>query len=106
MLDELTHDPGEKAPGEEPGRAGFSAALRSARRWVGRVEGVVGVLPSTREPVPTLEVWVEAGTPPGIVPGEHRGVRVVVREARGISAYWAEVDGPRRWRPPTSGSSG
>ena len=95
MLDELTHDPGEKAPGEEPGRAGFSAALRSARRWVGRVEGVVGVSPSTREPVPTLEVWVEAGTPPGIVPGEHRGVRVVVREAHGISAFSAKIERPR-----------
>jgi hypothetical protein len=106
MLDELTHDRGERAPDEEPGRPGFTAALRSARRWVGRVEGVMAVLPSTREPVPTLEVWVEAGTPPGIVPGEHRGVPVVVREARGISAFRAETDGPRRRRPPPSGSSG
>ncbi len=95
MLDERTHGRGEKTPGEEPGPMGFSAALRSARRWVGRVEGVVAVLPSARAPVPTLEVWVEAGTPPGIVPGEHRGVRVVVREARGISAFSAEIERPR-----------
>ena len=53
---------------------GFAAALRSARRWVGRVPGVVAVLPSTRAAVPTLEVWVEPGTPPGTVPDEHRGV--------------------------------
>jgi hypothetical protein len=32
---------------------------------------------------------------PGIVPGEHRGVRVVVREARGISAFSAEIERPR-----------
>jgi hypothetical protein len=95
VLDELTHDRGEKTPGEEPGRRGFSRALRSARRWVGRVEGVVAVLPSTRAAVPTLEVWVEPGTPPGSIPGEHRGVPVEVREAHGISAFSAYVDGPR-----------
>lgn len=95
MLDELTHDRGEKPPGEEPGRVGLSAALRSARRWVGRVPGVVGVLPSTRAAVPTLEVWVEPGTPADAVPAEHRGVPVEVREARGISAFSAHVREPR-----------
>jgi hypothetical protein len=95
MLDELTHDCGEKPPGEEPGRTGFAAALRSARRWVGRVPGVVGVLPSSRAKVPTLEVWVEPGTPPETVPSEHRGVPVEVHEAHGISAFSAEIDEPR-----------
>jgi hypothetical protein len=94
MLDELTHDRGDTAPGEEPGRVGFAAALRSARRWVGRVPGVVAVLPSTRATVPTLEVWVEPGTPPGTVPSEHRGVPVEVREAAGISAFSAEISEP------------
>ena len=95
MLDELTHDGGDKPAGEEPGRVGFAAALRSARRWVGRVPGVVAVLPSTRAAVPTLEVWVEPGTPPGSVPGEHRGVPVEVREAHGISAFSAKIDEAR-----------
>jgi hypothetical protein len=95
MVDELTHDRGEKPADGEPGRAGFAAALRSARRWVGRVPGVVGVLPSTRAAVPTLEVWVEPGTPAAAVPGEHRGVPVEVREAHGISAFSAQVDEPR-----------
>ena len=95
MLDELTHDRGDKPAGEEPGRVRFAAALRSARRWVGRVPGVVAVLPSTRAAAPTLEVWVEPGTPPGTVPDEHRGVPVDVREARGISAFSAKVDEAR-----------
>jgi hypothetical protein len=95
MLDELTHDRDEKRPGEEPGRVGFAAALRSARRWVGRVPGVVAVLPSAGAAVPTLEVWVEPGTPPETVPGVHRGVPVAVREADGISAFLAEIDEPR-----------
>ena len=95
MLDERTHDRSERAA-EEPGRASFAAALRSAQRWVGRVEGVVGVVPSARAAVPTIEVWVAAGTPRGNVPGEHRGAPVVVREARGISAFSADIDRPRR----------
>ena len=95
MLDELTHDRGEQGPGEEPGRVGFSAALRSARRWVGRVPGVVSVLLSTRAAVPTLEVWVEPGTPAEALPAEHRGIPVEVREARGISAFSAQIDEPR-----------
>lgn len=95
MLDELTHDRGEGGPGEEPGRVGFAAALRSARLWVGRVPGVVAVLPSAGAAVPTLEVWVEPGTPPERVPGLHRGVPVVAREAHGISAFLAEIDEPR-----------
>jgi hypothetical protein len=95
MLDELTHDRGEKRPDEEPGRVGFAAALRSARRWVGRVPGVVAVLPSTGAAVPTLEVWVEPGTPPESVPSVHRGLPVEVREAHGISAFSAQIDEPR-----------
>jgi hypothetical protein len=94
MLDELTHDLDGRAD-DDPGGAAFVAALRSARRWVGRVEGVVAVLPSARGAIPTLEVWVAAGTPRGGVPGEHHGVPVVVREARGISAFSAETRAPR-----------
>ena len=89
MLDELTHDRGDKPAGEEPGRVGFAAALRPPG---GGWAGCPASWRAAQHPraVPTLEVWVEPGTPPGTVPDEHRGVPVEVREARGISAFSAD----------------
>lgn len=76
------------------GELGHDRAGREARRWVGRVAGVVGVVPTGR-PDGALEVWVQAGTPAESIPTECAGVPVVVRVAAGITAFTAHLDEPR-----------
>lgn len=76
------------------GELGQDHALREARRWVGRLEGVVGVLPSRRT-AGALEVWVAEGADTDGIPASCDGVPVVVRVARGLWSFSAEVPGPR-----------